>query len=138
VDAGLVTSLDRPGGNVTGFSFNAVELAPKRLELLSEFVPAARIIGLLVNPSSPTAERTIRDVQEAARAKRVQLPMLKASGDGEFATAFASLTQLRADGLVVAADPLFGSRREELVGSWPVELAYRLSTPFANTSSPAG
>lgn len=115
VEAGLVASLGRPGGNITRISFIAVELAPKRLELLSEFVPEARIIGLLVNPNSPTAERTIRDVQEAARARGVQLSILKAGGDAEFATTFDSLSQLRADGLVVAADPLFGSRREELV-----------------------
>ena len=115
MEAGLVASLGRPGGNVTGISFIAVELAPKRLELLSELVPQARIIGLLVNPNSPTAERTVREVEEAARAKGVQLPILKASGDGEFATTFEFLSQLRAGGLVVAADPLFGSRREELV-----------------------
>src|ERR1044071_4878222 len=115
VEAGLVDSLGRPGGNITGISFIAVELTPKRLELLSELVPQARIIGLLVNPNSPTAERTVREVEEAARAKGVQLPILKASGDGEFATTFEFLSQLRAGGLVVAADPLFGSRREELV-----------------------
>ena len=67
VEAGLVASLGRPGGNITGISFIAVELAPKRLELLTELVPQARIIGLLVNPSSPTAERTVRDMQKAAR-----------------------------------------------------------------------
>ena len=81
VEAGLVASLGRPGGNITGISFIAVELAPKRLELLLEFVPDARIIGLLVNPNSPTAERTIRDVQEAARAKGVQLPILTGCGN---------------------------------------------------------
>lgn len=114
VEAGLVASLGRPGGNITGISFIAVELTPKRLELLSELVPQARVIGLLVNPNSPTAERTIRDMQEAARAKGVQLPILKAGGDGEFATAFASLSQQHAGGIVVAADPLFGQGREEL------------------------
>ena len=124
VEAGLVASLGRPGGNITGISFIAVELTPKRLELLSELVPQARIIGLLINPNSPTAERIIRDVQEAARAKGVQLPILKAGGDGEFATTFDSLSQLRAGGLVVAADPLFGSRREELV-----TLAARIRIP---------
>src|ERR1051325_9200551 len=96
VDAGLVASLARPGGNITGISFIAVELAPKRLELLSEFIPEAQIIGLLVNPNSPTAERTIRDVQEAARAKGVQLPIVKAGGEGDFAIPFDSLSQPRA------------------------------------------
>jgi putative tryptophan/tyrosine transport system substrate-binding protein len=116
VEAGLVASLARPGGNITGISFNTVELTPKRLELLSELVPHAAVIGLLVNPNSPTAERTIRDVQEAARAKGVQVPVLEASSTAEFATAFASLAQLHAGGLVVAADPAFGGWREQLVG----------------------
>jgi putative ABC transport system substrate-binding protein len=114
VEAGLVASLGRPGGNITGISFIAVELTPKRLELLSELVPQARVIGLLVNPNSPTAERTIRNVREGASAKGVQLAVMQAGGEGEFATAFASLSQLHAGGIVVAADPLFGQRREEL------------------------
>ena len=84
VEAGLVASLGRPGGNVTGISFIAVELTPKRLRLLLDLVPHARVIGFLVNQNSPTAERTVRNVQEAARAKGVQLPILKASGEGEF------------------------------------------------------
>jgi putative ABC transport system substrate-binding protein len=114
VEAGRVASLGRPGGNITGISFIAVELTPKRLELLSELVPQARVIGLLVNPNSPTAERTIRNVREGASAKGVQLAVMQAGGEGEFATAFASLSQLHASGIVVAADPLFGQRREEL------------------------
>jgi putative tryptophan/tyrosine transport system substrate-binding protein len=114
VEAGLVASLGRPGGNITGISSIAVELTPKRLELLSELVPQARAIAFLVNPNSPTAERTIRDMQEAARAKGVQLPILKAAGESEFVTAFASLGQQHAGGIVVAADPFFGQRREEL------------------------
>ena len=88
---------------------------PKRLELLSELVPQAGVIALLVNPNNPTAERVIRDVQEAARAKGVQLRILKAGTEGEIDAAFATLVQLHAGALVVGADPFFTSRREQLV-----------------------
>src|SRR5882672_9919525 len=112
VGDGLVASLARPGGNLTGVSFVADELTAKRLELLSEPVPQARVIALLVNPNNSTAERIMRDVQEAARAKGVQLQILKATTESEIETAFASLVQLHAGALVVAGDSLFGSRRE--------------------------
>jgi putative ABC transport system substrate-binding protein len=115
VAAGLVASLARPGGNLTGVSFLDVELMPKRLELLSELVPQARVIVLLVNPNDPHAEGIIRDAQEAALAKGVQLRILKASTESEIDAAFATLLQLHAGGLLVGADPFFGSRREQLV-----------------------
>jgi len=115
VERGLVASLARPGGNLTGISNMTFELTPKRFELMSELVPQAGVIALLMNPSSPSAEPAIRDMQEAARAKGVQLHVLKASTDGEFETAFASLVQLRVGALVVAADAFFNSRREALV-----------------------
>jgi putative ABC transport system substrate-binding protein len=83
VELGLVASLARPGGNLTGISVLAIELNPKRLELLSELVPQARVIALLVNPNSPNAERVMRDVQEAAHAKGLQLHVLKASTESE-------------------------------------------------------
>ena len=111
----LVASLARPGGNLTGFTVFAAELMPKRFELLSELVPQASAIAMLVNPNSVLAERIIRDGQEAARAKGVQLHILKAGAEGEFETAFASLVQLHAGALVVGSDTLFNSRREELV-----------------------
>ena len=116
VELGLVASLARPGGNVTGVSILAAELAPKRLELLAELVPQARVIALLVNPSNPQTEGVIRDVQEAARATGVQLLVLKAGIESDIDAAFASLVRLAAGGLVVAADPLFNARREDLVG----------------------
>jgi putative ABC transport system substrate-binding protein len=94
VAAGLVASLARPGGNFTGFSNMYIELQAKRLELLSELVPLARVIALLVNGR---AEHEIRVVQEAARAKGVQLPVVKASTEGEIDAAFASLVELRND-----------------------------------------
>jgi putative ABC transport system substrate-binding protein len=115
VGEGLVASLARPGGNLTGASALTVELMAKRLELLSELVPQARVIALLVNPNNPTAERIIRDVQEAARAKGMQLLVLKAGAEGEFETAFDPLVQLEAGGLVVGGDPFFFSRRDQLV-----------------------
>jgi len=93
-EAGLVTSLARPGGNATGLSVLFTQLTPKLLEIVSEIVPQLRIVGLLVNPNSPTAEPTIREAQEAARAKRVQLAVLRASTEGEIDAAFANLIGL--------------------------------------------
>jgi putative tryptophan/tyrosine transport system substrate-binding protein len=111
---GLVASLARPGGNLTGFSNLNVDLMPKRLELLSELIPETRVIALLVNPKNPTAERIIGDVQEAARAKGMQLHILEAGAESEIETAFASLVELQAGALVVGGDPFFNSRREQL------------------------
>jgi putative tryptophan/tyrosine transport system substrate-binding protein len=124
VGAGLVASLARPGGNLTGFTLLGEELTPKRLELLSELVPQARVIALLVNPNTPSAELTMRDVQEAARAKGVQLHILKVGTEGEIDAAFASLVQLEAGALLVAGGPFFNSRREQLVA-----LASRYAVP---------
>jgi putative tryptophan/tyrosine transport system substrate-binding protein len=115
VEIGLVASLSRPGGNLTGMTFMSADLMPKRLELLSELVPQARVIALLVNPNSPAAERIIGDMQEAARPKGVRLHILKAGAEGDFETAFASLVQLQAGALVVGTDAFFASRRSELV-----------------------
>ena len=113
---GLVASLARPGGNLTGFGMLLGELTPKLLELLSELVPQARMIALLVNANIPTvSERLIRDMAEAARATGVQLPILKAGTESEIDAAFASLVQLQAGALLVAADPFLFSRREQLV-----------------------
>jgi putative ABC transport system substrate-binding protein len=115
VGLGLVASLARPGGNVTGFSNIGGELMAKRLELLSELVPQAGVIALLANPSSPVAEALIRDMQEAARVKGVQLHILKAGTESEIDAAFDSLAQLHAGALIVGADPFFDSRRDQLV-----------------------
>src|SRR6476469_401420 len=112
---GLVASIARPGGNLTGVSFVPNELTAKRLELLSELVPQAGVIALLVNPNNASAERVIRDVQEAARTKGLQLHVLKASSESEIDTAFASLLQLHAGALVVAAEPYLTSRRGPIV-----------------------
>ncbi len=115
VELGLVASLARPGGNLTGFSVITSELMPKRLQLLTELVPQARVIALLANPNNPGAEPAIRNMQEAASAKGVQLAVLKAGSESEIDAAFASLVQLQAGALVVGGDPFFGSRREQLV-----------------------
>jgi putative tryptophan/tyrosine transport system substrate-binding protein len=124
VGEGLVASLARPGGNLTGISALSTELTPKRLELLSELVPQIRVTALLVNPNNPTAESIIGDVQGAARAKVVQLHILKAGAESEIDTAFATLVQLRVGALIVGADPFFFSRRGQLV-----ELAARHALP---------
>ena len=115
VGDGLVASLARPGGNLTGVSFVPNELTAKRLELLSELVPQAGVIALLVNPNNTNAERNIRDGQEAARAKGVRLTILKAGSASEIDTAFATFVPLHAGALVVSADPFLTSRREQLV-----------------------
>jgi ABC-type uncharacterized transport system substrate-binding protein len=115
VETGLVASFARPGGNLTGVTILTAELNPKRLELLSELVPEARVIALLVNPNNPRTERIIRDVQEAARAKGVQLGILKAGTEGEFEPVFASLPEMHAGALLVGNDAFFFSRRDQLV-----------------------
>src|SRR5438046_3546965 len=113
---GLVASLARPGGNLTGVSQLGDEgLTAKRLELLSELVPQAGVIALLVNPNNSVAERVIQEVQQAARAKGLQFHLLKASSESEIDAAFASLVQLHVAALVVAGGPFLTSRREQLV-----------------------
>jgi putative ABC transport system substrate-binding protein len=114
VGAGLVASLAHPGGNLTGFSNLIGELMPKRLELLCELVPQAGVIALLVNPNLPF-EGIIRNMQEAARAKGVQLPILKAGTAGEIDAAFASLLELHADALLIVGDAFFNRQREQFV-----------------------
>jgi|SRR5450755_919737 ABC-type uncharacterized transport system substrate-binding protein len=115
VGDGLVASLARPVGNLTGISVLALELMSKRLELLSELAPQVMVIALLVNPNNANAAREMRDVQVATRAKGVQLHILQAGSESEIDAAFASLVQRQAGALLVAADPFFNSRREQLV-----------------------
>jgi putative ABC transport system substrate-binding protein len=115
VAAGLVASLARPGGNLTGLSNMNVEMMPKRLELLSELVPQARVVALLVNPKSPSAERIIRQVQEATRTKGLQLLILEADTESGIDAAFATLVQRQAGGLLIGGDAFFFIRRHQLV-----------------------
>jgi putative ABC transport system substrate-binding protein len=124
VERGLVASFARPGGNLTGIAIMVTELAPKRFELISEMVPKPGVIALLVNPNNVQTEGVIKGVREAARAKSVQLRILKASTEGEIDAAFGTLMQLHADALLIGPDPFLNSRREQLVA-----LAARYTVP---------
>ena len=121
---GLVASLARPGGNLTGVSFLTAELYPKRLELVSELVPQARTIAFLVNPNGPTTERAIGDISPAAAAKGLRLELLKVAAEPDFETAFASLKKRGAGALVVQTDPFIDARTEQLIS-----LAARYAIP---------
>jgi ABC-type uncharacterized transport system substrate-binding protein len=124
VKRGLVASLNRPGGNVTGVSFLISALGPKRLELLRELVPGAGLIGLLVNPDFADAETMTADAQSAARALGRELLVLKASTERGIDEAFSTLMQRQAGALLVSPDPFFLSRRGHVV-----ELAARHAIP---------
>jgi len=115
VHLGLVASLNRPGGNVTGITQLSVEDMPKLVELLHELIPVAHVIALLINPvNSANAEAVTREAREAARSLGLQLHVLHASGEQDFDEIFRKLTQLRAGGLVIGGDPLFTSYSEQL------------------------
>jgi putative tryptophan/tyrosine transport system substrate-binding protein len=125
VKLGLVDNLSRPGGNITGATQMGVEMGPKRLELLHELLPAATIMALLVNPANPVAETLSREMELAGRAFGLQIHVLKASTDDELVTAFAGLSRLRINGLVIASgDAFFVGRAEQLA-----ELAVRHGVP---------
>jgi len=127
VGIGLVTSLPKPGRNITGFSNFSTELAAKQLELLSELVPRAGVLALLVNPNNASAEGVIRYAQEAAHEKDMQLAVQNASTESEIDAAFASLDQLHASGLVVDGDGFISSRLEQVVtlaGRYAVPAVY--------------
>jgi len=111
---GLVGSLNRPGGNLTGVSSLNVEVTPKRLEILREMVPTAAVVAVLINPTSPTADSQLRNLQAAAHALGLQLQVLHASAVRDFDTVFATLLELRAGGLVVASDGFFATHSEQL------------------------
>jgi putative ABC transport system substrate-binding protein len=115
VKLGLVESMNRPGGNATGVHIFTSGLAAKRLGLLLELVPKAATIAILVNPNNPGSAPQLKDVQEAAQSLGRTLVVLKARAQGDFDSVFAALAQQQAGALVVGADPLFNSRREQLV-----------------------
>jgi putative ABC transport system substrate-binding protein len=115
VQLGLVSSLNRPGGNVTGVTFLVTALGPKRLELLRELVPSAKLVGLLVNPANPTSEFQTRDTQAAARALGIELVLRNARSESDIDSAFESLAQQRVNAVIIGTDLLFTSRRDQLV-----------------------
>jgi putative tryptophan/tyrosine transport system substrate-binding protein len=115
VMSGLVPSLNRPAGNITGVTYLGSEMEPKLLELLRELVPQAMRIALLVNPTNSQNERNVGQMQSAARSVGQEIIVLRASTAGEIDAAFASLVEQRAGGLLVYGDGLFGSRRDQLV-----------------------
>jgi len=133
VGLGLVASLARPGGNLTGVS--SLDLSAKRLEMLSELVPGAKSIALLVNPNNPITESIITNAQEAARTKGVQLHVLKASTERQIDTAFTTLEKTRVDGLIQPSDALFNSRLDELVA---LASRYAVPTIYEWREFPAG
>jgi len=125
VQLGLVTSLNRPEGNVTGVTLTNIEMAPKRLQLLHELIPTAHVIALLVNPTIPSlAEPATKELNAAARTLGLELHVLNATTEGDFDAVFAKLVQSGAGGLVIGPDPLFTSRMERLA-----ELAVRNAVP---------
>jgi ABC-type uncharacterized transport system substrate-binding protein len=112
---GLVTSLNRPTGNLTGATFFAGELLPKRLALLRELVPNADTIAVLVNPTNPNLQTRLRDIQQAGRAVGQQILILNASSEHDIDMAFATIVQQRAAAVLVIDDPFLGSRSEQIV-----------------------
>jgi putative ABC transport system substrate-binding protein len=124
VQLGLVASLNRPGGNLTGVTTLNAELGPKRLELLRELVPTATSIAALINPTGPIAETLSTDLRNAAGALGLQLHVLHASSERDFDTIFATAAQLRAGALLIVTDPLFINRSEQLAA-----LALRHAVP---------
>jgi putative ABC transport system substrate-binding protein len=115
IKLGLVASLNRPGGNVTGITQLSSELVAKRLGILHDLIPTATTIGLLVNPTDPRAETQTGEMQEAAHALGLQIHVLNASTEGEINTVFAILSQLRLGALLVVTSNLFSRRREQFV-----------------------
>ena len=132
VKDGLVASLNRPGGNVTGTSRLSTDLIPKRLGLMSELMPKMTAIALLVNPTSPQTEAQVQEMQEPTRARGFKLHVVNASNERELDTAFAEAGQKRADALIVANDPLFIGRREQIVA---LALRHTIPTIFAERES---
>jgi ABC-type uncharacterized transport system substrate-binding protein len=127
VQIGLVTSLSRPGGNITGVTYLNVEVAPKLLELLHEVIPTATTMAALVNPTNPNADTLSRSLQVAARTLGLQLHVLKASTEPDIETAFVTLAELRVSGLVIPSD-VFIITHEERLAAWA--LRHRLPAIF--------
>jgi putative ABC transport system substrate-binding protein len=125
VQLGLVASLNRPGGNLTGVAYLNAEVAPKRLDLLHQFVPDAKLIALLVNPTNPVAaNEQARELETAVRTLHLELPLVKASSPIELEDAFSALVRDRVEALQIGVDPFFGNHVDQLVA-----LATRYKVP---------
>ena len=124
VARGFVSSLARPGGNMTGVSLLVIELVPKRVEFICELVPDAKVIAGLINPKNSNSGRNAAALQEGAQAKGLQLHIVEAGDEKGLETTFGSLASLQAGALVVGADPFFNARRNQIVA-----LAARYSMP---------
>ena len=124
IELGLIASLNRPGGNLTGISILNAELGPKRLELLRELLPAATTIALLINPNNPSAVTVSRELEAVARTIGLNIHVLRASSEADLDAAFATLGQLRVSALAIGNDPFFNSRSARLA-----ELASRHAMP---------
>ena len=129
VKIGLVASMNRPGGNATGVSFYTGALAPKRLELLRELMPQAQTVAFLVNPTNPVSEGDIEDMEDAARSVGQRIVVVRAKNETEIDTAFATISQQRADALLVDVDAYFNSRRDQLAA---LAARYRVPASYNN------
>jgi putative tryptophan/tyrosine transport system substrate-binding protein len=132
VQLGLVASLNRPGGNITGVTSLTAELEAKRLDLVRQLLPTVAVVALLVNPTNPaTTEAETRSLRDAARSRGLQMHLLEASNESEIDAAFRTLVEFRAGALVVGADTFFETRRDQIVAlaardAVPVIYAWRL------------
>jgi putative tryptophan/tyrosine transport system substrate-binding protein len=135
VEMGLITSLSRPGGNMTGVANLNLEVGSKKVQLLHELVPTATIIGLLVNPANPNNEIRSKDMQAAARTLGVEVDVLRASTERDIDEVFASLVQARVGALVINPDPFFTSRVEQLVA---LTVRYAMPTIYNREFAAAG
>jgi putative tryptophan/tyrosine transport system substrate-binding protein len=115
VKLGLVESLNRPGGNATGIVFLTVDLMPKRFELLRVLLPKSKLVALMVNPNTPSAEDQVKGAQVAARASGTQLLVARAGSEAEIDTAFTTLARAKPDALLIGTDALFGTRHKQFI-----------------------
>ncbi len=132
VKQGLVASLARPGGNLTGSTFLSVELRPKTLELIRELVPTARVIGVLANPNRPNFQPLLNEVLSPAHALGLDVHVLRAGNEREIDTAMASLGTTKVDALMVLSDPVFFNRREQIAR---LEMQYKVPTIHSSKGS---
>ena len=121
---GLVASLNRPGGNVTGVTLLSVEVGPKLLDLLHEAVPSVAVMAMLVNPTNPNIEAQSKNLQAAAQKLGLQVHVLNASAERDFDAVFSKLRELRAGALMITQDPLFNAQSDQLAA-----LTVRQATP---------